>query len=107
MDDLTLARKYLNKAQSSKDRGIPFTLSFADYKRLYNRKRCFYTGVLLEHDNNFSLDRIDSSIGYTKENTVPCDLAFNKLKGTVENPTFKLDLFKVNKAFNKVIKELK
>ncbi len=46
--------------------------------------RCFYTGDKLEtepgNDKLFSIDRIDSSLGYVKENIALCTWEFNRFK---------------------------
>lgn len=82
MNDLKLAQMYINKARSAEQRGITFTLSFSRYKQLRKTKRCFFSGVLLTCDN-FSLDRLDNSEGYTDSNTVACDEVLNKRKGVL------------------------
>ena len=81
MDDLTIAHRYISKAQSADKRGIEFTLSFNRYRQLLKTRRCFYTGVELVPGENFSLDRVDSAVGYTDSNTVACDRDFNHRKG--------------------------
>lgn len=85
MSDIALARKYVNKANSCIDRGIPFELSFNEYKRLMTLKRCFYTRLPLTHKLR-TLDRVDNALGYTKENTVACHCDFNAIKSVWENP---------------------
>lgn len=81
-----MAKTYLSKAKSAKDRGISFELSFAEYKRLRNCKTCHLTGVKLT-PKTFSLDRLNKQIGYVKGNVVACHKVVNMLKGTLENPT--------------------
>lgn len=82
--DIDLAKKYISKSQSSEQRKIKFELTFPQYKKLMKTKKCYYTGVILnskENDpNQRTLDRIDSSIGYTAENTVACSNIINKKK---------------------------
>lgn len=82
MNDITIAKKLLSKQANAKQRGIPFSLSFADTKRLMTRKTCYYTGVKLtqEGENQRTFDRIDSTKGYTKENTIVCTYKVNCLK---------------------------
>ena len=66
-----------------------------EYKQKYGYT-CFYTGIKMTHINlvqsstnkkqistNISIDRIDSDIGYTKQNTVFCSWGFNKKKGAI------------------------
>lgn len=87
MFDAYVARRYISKFSSAKNRGIAFELSFAEFKRLMTAKRCHYTGISMTSvkDNTpvFSdrtLERIDSSEGYTKQNTVVCCHGMNSLK---------------------------
>lgn len=85
MTDIEIANKYVSKAKSSQVRGIDFTLTFTEYKRLLRTTKCWYTGmVLTKHDPNlpshFTLDRIDASVGYTKINTVACSNYMNQKK---------------------------
>ena len=89
MDDLKIARKYCAKAQSSQQRGVSFTLTFIQYKKLLNTKKCFYTGVVLTDPSlgvvptSFTIDRIDASVGYTNSNCVACSHEFNQIKGNL------------------------
>lgn len=84
MNDGDYAAKYLAKIRSTTDRGIEFTLTFNEYKRLLKIKRCFYTrDTLTFHPglpNSFSLDRIDASKGYIKGNVVACTSDMNRKK---------------------------
>jgi hypothetical protein len=99
-DDLTLCRAYAQKADFSVSKNIFFGLTLADYKRLRKRKRCYFTNIEL-NNKNFSLDRVDNSKGYTKENTVPCSKDFNTFKSHIENPNNKLTIELVLKALTK------
>lgn len=89
--DVAIANAYVNRCSNSKMRGLDFTLSFDAFKKILQQKHCFYTGMPL-NENNFSIDRIDSSIGYTEENSVACHRQFNMLKGTIENPSNSLTI---------------
>ena len=47
--------------------------------------RCAYTGVQMKYDGagspeSVSLDRVDSSKGYTKDNVVLCGVLINRMK---------------------------
>lgn len=83
-DDYRLAAYYVNKVKSSIDRGIDFDLSLSDVKRLWRRTTCYYTNVPLTtvagQRNTRTLDRIDHTKGYTKDNTVVCSYFANQLK---------------------------
>lgn len=106
MDDIHLARKYLQKAKNAQDRKISFDLSFMAYKNLMKAKRCKYTGVKMTTPTSPNListdrtiDRIDSSKGYESGNVCACCHAANAFKAVLERPNH-IDL----KAVRKIIK---
>ena len=82
--DLFIAEYYVMKCNTSKTRGIGFELTLSDFTRLVKKKTCYYSGqklVLRQGDrNNLTLDRKDSTKGYTKENTVVCAWWVNQMK---------------------------
>lgn len=78
--ELEITKRYIALASSAASRNIEFKISFSEFKRIYNSKRCYYTGVRLMHNHNFSFDRVDNSKGYISGNIVACDKAFNSLK---------------------------
>ena len=90
--DVELAGKYVSKASYAKSEGHDFELSFAEFKRLVNRKKCYYTGIDMTKKarganckaTDVTLDRLDSSLGYVKENTVSCCYAANQFKSRFE-----------------------
>lgn len=106
MSEEELAKKYIGKINDARSRHIDFTLSFNDYKNLLKRTKCYYTGVTLvpgtatgtQPDNAFTLDRKDSNVGYTKENTVPCSNRVNQIKSA-----FNKDI----KLAEKILKKIK
>lgn len=83
--DTFVSVKLLHKQIQCARRGIEFALTFTDMKRLMSRKRCYYSGVELtvEGVHSLSLDRIDSTKGYSKDNTVACSAYINSLKNDV------------------------
>lgn len=98
MNDIDLAKKYIEKADSAFKLGHEFTLTFNQYKKLMLAKRCHYTGIKLNKfddtktmDKTYkafvvTLDRVDNAMGYTAENTVACAKCINTFKGNIENP---------------------
>ena len=105
MDDLTLAKKYISKADNARSRGIKFDMTFTAYKNLMRAKKCFYTGVELSDvvgaAGQRTIDRINCNKGYEKGNVVACCLSFNGIKSTMErdgsifNPLFKKAIMKM------------
>jgi hypothetical protein len=104
--DITLAKRYCAKVESCVARKIEFRLSLADFKRLTNRKTCYFTGVTLTR-KNFTLDRVNNEKGYTKDNTVPCSQDFNTFKSSIESTASSLDLDLLNKAVKNWMKHRK
>jgi len=80
--DTLVALKYLGKKRNALSRGIEFKLTLADMARIMRSKRCYYSNVPLTIDgvNKLTIDRIDASIGYTKENSCACSKQVNDLK---------------------------
>ena len=84
--------------KGAKRRSIPFSISIDDGWAIYlkQNKLCPYTGEKLvfptsydKHDGNLSLDRINSSKGYTKDNCVTCCETCNKAKLKMNIDDFK------------------
>jgi hypothetical protein len=71
-----LLRSY---AQGAKVRGFIFCLNFDEFKELVTTP-CHYCGNLPEGDRFNGIDRIDSSLGYVPENSVPCCRICNRAK---------------------------
>lgn len=83
---------FYKKTQNCKLRAcvkkIEFNLDFKFLIELYEKQRglCFYSGIPLKitgTDKDYdtlSIDRVDSSKGYTKDNIVLCSLCMNTMK---------------------------
>ena len=104
-DDLAVARAYVSKAASSRDRGIEFSISFTSFKNMCRARKCYFTGLELTADT-FTIDRVDASKGYITGNVVACHKDFNNLKSMIENPTVALGLEKALKGLNKTKKHI-
>lgn len=91
--DTYLALKYISKQQNAIQRGLEFTLTLSDMKRLIKTKRCHFSGVSLEleGDLKLTLDRIDSNKGYTASNTVACTKVVNDIKNELLDNGVNLD----------------
>lgn len=65
--------KLLQCRGRAKSKGYSFSLTDEYIELLFisQNNRCFYTGDPID-ENNFSIDRINSNLGYTKDNIVLC-----------------------------------
>lgn len=99
--DLRVAKKYAQKANNAKQRGIEFSLSLTSMKNLCRAKRCYYTGMQLTQsrhgspmrDSDMTIERIDPSKGYVKGNVAAVCHAANAIKNQIiEDPNSPLDL---------------
>ena len=77
--------RYSKWRSGAKSRKIPFNLTLEEV--LIMPKICYYTGKELTMEpnklNSISLDRLDSDVGYTKNNVVFCCKHINIMKSTL------------------------
>jgi len=66
--------------RSARQRGLAFTLTVEDMQDIKNETTCYYCKM---ETDLITMDRKDNSIGYVKENIVPCCYACNKLKSNI------------------------
>jgi len=105
---------------NAKTRTIEFTLNWKDLLEIYNKQDglCYYTGLKLETEftkNQFkccspfqlSVDRIDSNVGYYKDNIVLCCYAINNLKGEFDKKTLKLFFKTISNNNGEIFNEIK
>lgn len=78
---------YNHYKSSANSRSIPFTLTKTDFHEMSFPLTCPILGIPLRFntgrvmsDDSYSLDRIDSSLGYTKENCIVVSNRANILK---------------------------
>ena len=80
--------------QGSRKRGIQFSITKDDVIHQFEQQcgKCYYSGRLLTFaagdENVMSIDRIDSSLGYTPNNIVICCWRINKMKNTCSSNEF-------------------
>lgn len=88
--------------QSAKKRNIEFTLTLAELNSLTFPITCPILGIPLKfnrerlQDNSYSIDRIDSSIGYNIDNIVVISWKANRLK----NNATKEELQQISNFYN-------
>lgn len=96
MDYLPDMKLIYNRLKASaKKRGIPFDLTMSDLNNLSFPIVCPILGIPLKYnrgkaeDNSYSIDRIDSSKGYSAVNIVVISLKANKLKSNATSDELK------------------
>ncbi len=78
--------------KSAKKRNIEFSLSKDEFSKIRSQA-CFYCG---EKNENMSIDRIDSDVGYFFENCLPCCIPCNFMKFNLNVSSF---LNKIGKIY--------
>ena len=84
-DDLNIAQKLIHLSENAENRNIEFNLSFTHFKKELARKFCPYTGRQLTAtgQDKKTVERIDSSLGYTDDNVIVISHQANMAKGNL------------------------
>jgi hypothetical protein len=81
-----LEKIYKSYKKNAKSRNLDFSISLEDLNELMTNQMgvCYYSGIPMtfsvKDPNKLSIDRIDSNLGYFKENIVLCCSAINLMK---------------------------
>ena len=75
-------RKHKAMQKGALMRGISFEISYQEYLKYYEQP-CVYCGIIA-----IGLDRIDSTMGYRKDNIVTCCTICNMMKASLERDAF-------------------
>lgn len=89
----TLRSDYRIYKQNAKRKGLVFELSEEEFHHLILLD-CFYCGSVPNVYNG--LDRVDSSLGYSLDNVVPCCKTCNYAKNTMTYDEFRSWIMKVS-----------
>lgn len=90
----TLYKIWKNSQKNAKARGIVFDLTFEDVSKMYENqnKKCYYSGVEMTTEikspKKITIDRLVSSAGYSKLNTVLCSYSANIMKNKMSISEF-------------------
>lgn len=97
-DDFPFFILFKRVKTSEKDRGLEVSITYLDIKKLWFKQRgkCSYSGVELVlpenlqdyRENIVSIDRIDSRVGYIRENIQMVHRNVNYMKGILEEGYF-------------------
>ena len=98
-----------DRLSTSKARAIhkqlPFDIDLEFLTQLYNKQngKCYYTNELLSlstnNDMTLSIDRLNSSKGYTKDNIVLCSKVINSIKNDLTIDNFRNTIIKIYNGF--------
>ena len=78
----TLKRRFIVYKTNAKRKGLIFVFTLNEFSEIIN-KPCYYCG-----ENSGGIDRLDSSIGYLKDNCVPCCAICNYMKNKYTEDEF-------------------
>lgn len=92
--DKEVVVKYASLSHSAESRGIEFNLSLKRIRQLLSTTRCAYSRIPFDaYKNKRTIERIDSSKGYTDDNTIAvcgranaakADLTYKELRAIVQ-----------------------
>jgi hypothetical protein len=94
-DDNILLYRFRSAKSRAIRKKIDFTITEEDIQSIYDIQcgKCFYTGNVMtmgrdDYIYSVSIDRIDSTQGYTLHNVVLCCSAINYMKRKLDIPSF-------------------
>jgi hypothetical protein len=101
---------FLTSRGNAKKRGLEHNITKQDIEELFKHQKglCYYTNKpmykdirgLSDNNDGISIDRIDSSKGYIKDNIVLCRWIINRMKNDIDFKTFKEEVKNINDKFN-------
>ena len=95
----TLDYNYSKYKLSAKNRKIEFNLTKEEFSKSFGKK-CHYCR---EEFNGYRWDRINSGLGYTPDNIVPCCYTCNIMKRDMSQGTFLQQCKKISDNIDKII----
>lgn len=77
-----LPPRYKSYLMRANRKGIEFDFTISEFDQMCSLD-CYYCG-----ESGYGIDRINSKLGYTKDNTVPCCTECNTMKWTMSQKDF-------------------
>lgn len=99
-----LKRRYNQYKSSAKLKEHEFNLSFKEFEKLLCNK-CYYCGISANPFNG--IDRVNSSFGYTKNNSVSSCIKCNRMKLDMTKEDFAEQIVKLQEWAHSVLKDEK
>lgn len=75
----TMPGRYLKLKITARNKGRSVEITLKEYEDIVSNP-CFYCGQPCLSKHGYGIDRTDSSLGYTKENSLPCCKVCNQMK---------------------------
>ena len=101
----TLHGKYTYLKNSAKYRKKCVTISFEEYEAIMSDMTCFYCDNSLQNMAGSSLNRIDSSLGYSIDNVKPCCKICNSIMNKFTLDDLKKRVYKIIKRMEATCKK--
>ena len=102
--------RFVSARNRAKYKNIEFSIVLEDLENIYKKQggRCYYTNLLFDSSEygTYSIDRIDSNLGYTKDNIRLTAACVNYMKNDMEESIF-LKVVKLIANNQNVYKNLK
>ena len=74
-------KRYRNKKTDARRRGIEFSITLEQFTDIVMQETCFYSKKKLTvFDDDFTIERLDSNLGYVDGNVVICKQEYNNVK---------------------------
>lgn len=84
--DEQLIKKFNQLKNGANERKVPFTITLNGLKKVMRQEFCYYTKVKFDPTNgqqNQSIERVDSDLGYSDDNIVACTTVVNQAKSNL------------------------
>jgi hypothetical protein len=104
----SLAAIFSTYRRGASFRGLSFDMGIDDFRSMWGAQvgRCWYTGMemttTVNDPNKVSIDRLDSTKGYTRENTVLCTKRVNLMKREMSVAEFRGIIRKLHEHMNEL-----
>lgn len=97
-ENASLSVRLKNYKRNAKNRKLDFILSKEEFQNI-SSQTCFYCGEFGSTsptgERYNGIDRIDSSLGYTLDNIVPCCSTCNRMKMDISQDDFLKQVYKI------------
>lgn len=103
----TIKGRYNNLKSSAKRRGLEMKITFKKYTQIIEENKCFYCDTISVGLTGHSLNRIDSSKGYTHENVKICCGICNQIMSNYSIEELSCRVFKIIARMKKLQEESK